>query len=706
MMRGHHAGALEYRPEVDGLRALAVIGVIITHFNSHLLPGGFLGVDMFFVISGYVITGSLYKSSSVSLGDFLLDFYKRRVKRLIPALVLCVLVTSVLLTLFNPNPGTSLKTGVAALFGVSNLYLFFQATDYFGASAQLNAFTHTWSLGVEEQFYLIFPLLLWLAGIGGREAPRRLNAIILLSVLALISLWIFISLHASNPPAAYYLTPARFWELSAGALLFLALRPRQAQQRRLSNALSEALSIIALAGIAITFLVPVEASVYSTPAIVLFTMLLIASLQPKTVSFAVFAHPVTVHIGLLSYSLYLWHWAVISLSRWTIGIEWWTFPFQLALIVLLAEVSYRYVENPLRRAEWSPSRLRTMGFGVSSLVGAALVVVMLGSVLNERLYAGTHPELAAVGNRSLMDPYVMQDTHSGWGGEPCLIESNADIGKDISLEACTLGRFDTAQRRVLVIGNSHAAAFVQAFDPLVREEGYAVTITAAWAAPAVPEIPHVGLREKAIDYYWEEVVPTLVDQLQEDDWVFLITDLNRLTPRSPSSAAQDRLQQLEAGLTRLSETLASRGIKFAVLHGKPFAREAMCEPIMAASQWFAPFGGPCTYFSKEDTLKRLTPLNDLLRGLEMRNGIKVVDLLEVFCPDEVCTYFGANGEMLYRDDMGHASVEAARLAAPAIRDLFLAADQADVVARRGQTHGPGAVPTTASLPAVPDRPGR
>jgi len=146
-----------YRPEIDGLRALAVIAVIIDHFNKALLPSGYLGVDIFFVISGYVISSSLYNSSAKSFGDFITGFYSRRLKRLVPALVVCILATGILICLFDPNPRASLRTGELALFGLSNIYLLRQATDYFGASAQLNAFTHTWSLGVEEQF-IYFPL--------------------------------------------------------------------------------------------------------------------------------------------------------------------------------------------------------------------------------------------------------------------------------------------------------------------------------------------------------------------------------------------------------------------------------------------------------------------------------------------------------------------------------------------------------------------
>jgi peptidoglycan/LPS O-acetylase OafA/YrhL len=141
-----------YRPEIDGLRAFAVVAVIVNHFNKEILPNGYLGVDIFFVISGFVITSSLYQRPSKNFKDFISGFYERRIKRLVPALSVYVLTTSIAICLFNPKPYLSLWTGLTSLFGLSNLYLLDKATDYFAQSTELNIFTHTWSLGVEEQF--------------------------------------------------------------------------------------------------------------------------------------------------------------------------------------------------------------------------------------------------------------------------------------------------------------------------------------------------------------------------------------------------------------------------------------------------------------------------------------------------------------------------------------------------------------------------
>ena len=178
----------KYRPEIDGLRAFAVVAVIINHFNKEILPNGYLGVDIFFVISGFVITSSLYQRPSKNFKDFIGGFYERRIKRLVPALAVFVLVTSIAICLFNPEPYLSLWTGLTSLFGLSNLYLLKHSTDYFAQSTELNVFTHTWSLGVEEQFYILFPFLIWFSGFGRQTKNGARNLFLIVGTLTIASL--------------------------------------------------------------------------------------------------------------------------------------------------------------------------------------------------------------------------------------------------------------------------------------------------------------------------------------------------------------------------------------------------------------------------------------------------------------------------------------------------------------------------------------
>ena len=338
----------QYRPEIDGLRAFAVIAVIINHFNKEILPNGYLGVDIFFVISGFVITSSLYQRPSKNFKDFISGFYERRIKRLVPALSVFVLITSIAICFFNFYPGISLQTGLSSLFGLSNLYLLKQSTDYFAQATELNVFTHTWSLGVEEQFYILFPFLVWFSGFGRQTKNGARNLFLVIGVLAIASLIGFLYLYPINQSAAYFLMPTRFWEMAAGCLIFIGFQKRKS----IEQFLEKVPPFLVLALIIGIMYLPMSWATSSTVVVVSLSAVIIASLKKGTVAYTIFTNPIIVYFGLISYSLYLWHWGVLSISRWTIGIHWWSVPFQVALILGLSISSYRYVETPLRKGKW------------------------------------------------------------------------------------------------------------------------------------------------------------------------------------------------------------------------------------------------------------------------------------------------------------------------------------------------------------------
>lgn len=216
-----------YRPKIDGLRAVAVLAVVANHLNASFLQGGFLGVDIFFVISGYVVTSSLVTRKSGGALSFLKAFYERRFKRLLPALIATVLCVSLIFSLvaspFDDLYPPALRTGIASLFGVANLYLLKQGANYFSSDTLYNPFLHTWSLGVEEQFYLVWPLLLIGCGFGraGRERlhRRRLALLTILLLGASLSVYLWLESHGQRD-RAFYLMPSRFWELALGCLAY------------------------------------------------------------------------------------------------------------------------------------------------------------------------------------------------------------------------------------------------------------------------------------------------------------------------------------------------------------------------------------------------------------------------------------------------------------------------------------------------------
>ena len=433
-----------YRPEIDGLRAFAVVTVIINHFNKDILPSGYLGVDMFFVISGFVITSSLYQRPCKNFKDFISGFFERRVKRLVPALSVFVLIISIMICLFNPSPSTSLKTGFTALFGFSNLFLFREATDYFGESTQLNVFTHTWSLGVEEQFYILFPFLIWFSGFGRQTKNGARNLSLILGTLAIASLISFLYLYPINQSAAYFLMPYRFWEMAAGCLIFIGFEKLVS----IKNLLEKVPPLLVLGLLVVIMYLPMSWAIASTVSVVALTLVLIASLKKQTTAYKFFTNPNVVYIGLISYSLYLWHWGVLSVSRWTIGIHWWSVPFQLVLMFGLAFGSYRWIEIPLRKGSCFGKRWKNLVFGGGIIVLLSSSLFALGKPLKGKFYTGNKQN-----ERLMSRSRNFDNTDRSYSGTNCHFYNN-NFELSSSLKNCLI-QLKEVQRTFFFAGNSH-----------------------------------------------------------------------------------------------------------------------------------------------------------------------------------------------------------------------------------------------------------
>ena len=410
-----------YFKEIDGLRAFAIITVIINHLNKNFMPGGYLGVDIFFVISGFVITSSLNGRTSTTFKEFIKSFYARRCKRLLPALIIFVLAISIMVCLFNPYPSVALKTGLTSLFGISNLYLLKQSTDYFAQSTQLNVFTHTWSLGVEEQFYLIFPFLVWFTGFGRKTKKGSRNLFLVLGGITITSLFGFTYLYPNNQAAAYFLMPTRFWEMASGCLLFLFIQRR----KKIKKILKLIPSFLLLILIVLVMYLPSSFATTSTLIVVSLTCLLIGSLQKQTLIYNALTYPKFTYIGRISYSLYLWHWGILSLSRWTIGIHWWSLPFQIILIFGMAIVSFEWIEKPFRNRVLvkSPSKFSLFITGILATV--SLILFTLGRPLKGKLYTGDaynkfnikgFGEAKIINDLTSPTMYLIGDSHAGHYG--------------------------------------------------------------------------------------------------------------------------------------------------------------------------------------------------------------------------------------------------------------------------------------------------
>lgn len=345
-MQAPHTSHMQYRPEIDGLRSVAVLPVILSHAGFKIFHGGFVGVDVFFVISGFLITSILL--AETSQGRFsLLTFYERRARRILPALfVVMAACLPVAYWGMLPNEFKNFGQSLVATSLFANNVLLMVTSGYWSLASEFKPLLHTWSLGVEEQFYILFPLLLMLC--------RRWRPAALMALFALLALCSLVAAEWGSrawPNAAFYLLPTRAWELLMGSMA--AALPLLRPQPVLSAGLRQGLSLAGLAMIVVSVLT-FDESVPSPSLLILLptlgAVLIIVCATPGTWVQRLLASKVPVTIGLISYSAYLWHQPLFAFAR-ILEAEAPTPSLMLALSVLsllLAYLSWRFIEAPFR----------------------------------------------------------------------------------------------------------------------------------------------------------------------------------------------------------------------------------------------------------------------------------------------------------------------------------------------------------------------
>lgn len=365
-----------YRKEIDGLRALAVVPVILFHAGFVVFEGGYVGVDIFFVISGYLIT-SIIINDIASSNFSLSNFYERRARRILPPLYLVMLVsTFFVFANYSPfNAKDFYQSLVATTLFLSN-YFFYLETDYFNDFSETAPLLHTWSLAVEEQFYLVFPF--FLIFISRFKYSLKISLIILLCISSLIFSFFESSI---NSTANFYLLQSRFWELLIGSLIALVMNHDnsffQNFQTRLVSNLFSFLGIGLILFAILTFdyetTFPGINALYPTIG----TGLLIIFLNPQTILYKFFSFPPLVYIGLLSYSLYLWHQPIFAISRsYSLSsLSSSTYFILIGLSLFLSFLSYKYVETPFRN-----KKVVTRNILIPVLLSCALFFISFGYI--------------------------------------------------------------------------------------------------------------------------------------------------------------------------------------------------------------------------------------------------------------------------------------------------------------------------------------
>lgn len=441
--------SFSHRPDIDGLRALAVTPVILFHYKIGPAEGGFLGVDVFFVISGYLITAQLLAvAEDLSFRKFISGFYARRIRRILPA-VLTVLALCLLFGYFVLAPADLANLANSSAFsavGIANFF-FYANTGYFDRKAELQPLLHMWSLGVEEQFYFIWPFLIFLLVRLLRTPMRVCSCLVVLTLAGLAYAELAI---VEAPKAAFFLPLPRAWELSSGALL--AFLPA-IRSRTLSEVIDWAGFVLLAASFSL-YSASEHALGLNMVPVILGAACLVAARQADSVSHILSLKPLR-WIGLLSFSLYLWHWPVLVFFR-LLNLEAYPQGSETALLIAvtlgLAFLSYTLIETPIRKQEFRfAAKLTTPAF---ILVIACSLAVVKGDGLEYRLPPAAKTLAASAADYSSRRP----ECHRTDAFNPPLDES------------CRFGAQDSIPK-VAMWSDSHGVELVHALGDLLQDKG-------------------------------------------------------------------------------------------------------------------------------------------------------------------------------------------------------------------------------------------
>lgn len=674
----------DYRRDIDGLRALAILSVLIFHAFPSILPGGFVGVDVFFVISGFLISGLIFKGLEINQFSIAV-FYARRIKRIFPALIVILLATYAMgwFTLLADEFKALGKYVFAGVGFLENVVLYKEA-GYFDTASELKPLMHLWSLAVEEQFYLIFPLLVWCI------TKVRLNLFLILSFAILAGFALNIHETHINIVGAFFLPQPRFWELLCGALLaYFRLRlgspligrerkyaPRFASVKRIQQMLPGAsllcntASVGGLLGLVLSvFIIHQE---YRFPgwwvALPVVATLLILVAGPKAWCNRYFlSNPAMVWIGLISYPLYLWHWPLLSYARIIssapLSVE--TRILILIASTILAWATYIFIEKPIRLGRRMPHRVLILGV-LAVLIGVTGFNTYQRDGYAFRTYIKQYKNNR---NELVRTPAIDAGCLKYVGNQQPLFDY------------CRFNHATDNDKTVALIGDSHAHVAFAGVADLLTESGVNTLMLANSSCP--PFLGYLTGREELAREGCRKKMDQLIDAVANNRAIRKVFIFSRGpiyiygrgfgAIESPSGvktiyAADDMGREgaaaFGAGLDKTIARLKSSGKTVYYVLENP---EMGFDVSVCVARPFRDAQANCSIGTRE-VLKRQSEYRSAVSAIP---GIKVIDTLSAFCKGDSCSPV-RNGVLLYADN-NHLSVSGSQLQADEILKPYLLA---------------------------------
>lgn len=646
-----------YRPDIDGLRFLAVLPVMFFHAGIPGFEGGYIGVDVFFVISGYLITGIIIEE--LREGRFSLhNFYERRARRILPALF-TVIAFSTAAAAFVALPAqfaTFGKSALATVFFSSNIF-FWGQSNYFGGASEMMPLLHTWSLAVEEQFYLLFPPVLILIATWRPTARTRL-----LIGVCLASIVASIYGVAYHPSAAFFLPPARVWELLLGSLLVLGHF-----QVRIPAALHLPLGIAGLLCIAVPVVVYSKDTGFpglaALPPCIGTAILLHIGAKRQTMVTRLLSLRPLVFLGLISYSLYLWHWPVLVFLRMYLGeVALGTSLGLLAIAFssIAAFLSWQFVERPFRTKSFlSRRRIFTLA------AVASLLIAVLGGAISQQN-----------GFPSRFSPRVNQLADAARNVDPRSVYCPGNMP---SGERCRIGALDGPDVDFLLWGDSHAAAVLPAVDYAAKLTGHAGYFVGDAACPPLIGVLRLRLNNARQCRDFNDDVLSYIeaqgDRIQvvilAGRWALLADgqyyknepgrDVVIVDKESTSANPAANLAVFERGLQRTVISLVKMGKSVVILGDAPEVGWHVPFSLAAAEAWQRQ---PPLAPTPAEVAKRNVMVDGVFKRLEGVAPFRNISLAAQLCPDECKVTY--QGYPVYIDDDHLSAQGAVKLVGPAL----------------------------------------
>ena len=674
---GHEGAAL--RLDIQGLRAVAVISVVAFHLWPWAIPGGFVGVDVFFVISGFLITTHLMQAKPTSVRD-LLRFWGRRIRRLLPASLLVLLATLIATVVLVPDvrwAATARHVMASALY-VENRQLASDSVDYLRATDPPTAVQHFWSLAVEEQFYLIWPILILLVGLLALRLRRRPRPMIVVTMAVAVAASLAYSVHltATNPAAAYFSTPVRIWELGAGGLLAAALvtwerRPGPGWWWSLISIAGFGALILSLATFSGTTPFPGWRAALPVGGAV--AVIAAGSFRERNATSQLLAVQPLPFIGGISYSIYLWHWPIIVLLPYVSGRLG---PEDEAAIVIgtliLAVLTKRFVEDPCRRptAPWigrAPFRSAALGMAVVVLAGLGVTYTVDQRVKNEdallaaAIGAGTGNPCFGAGAMALGPK---QCPYQGLPPVPApaqAAQDRSDLYADhcwatepfASTPVCTYGD-PAAKYSVALVGNSHAGEWLPALQKLMAKDDFNITTyVASGCNVTTTEMIWDTPEDAAACIAWSQRV---IAQTTTGKYDLVFTAaLQNHTPAAATDP-QDAIALERAGHVDTLNQWVTAHVGVVVVRDPPWAPTPIPDCLATHPYEYQPAAcdGKRTDWLHED------PLWEAAQSIQTQ-AVTAVDLTDRFCTATKC-YAVAGGVTVYFDSNHMTKTYASTLA--------------------------------------------